>query len=109
MALLEIGERVVGDPDFGLSVFPDEDFEREVDGAGGSGKHNGSAALGISENQEFGVAHGEPGFGGFAAVVNDSEDGDVLGVEDGFQFGDGVVDRVAAGDADEAVGECSVG
>ena len=99
VALLEIWEGVVGDPDFALSIFPDEEFEGKVDGGGGGGEHDGSATFGIAEDEEVGGAHGEAGFCGFAAVVDEGKDGDMVGVEDGFEFGGGVVNGVTAGDA----------
>jgi len=104
VALLEEGEAVVGDPDVALGVFGDEDFEGEIDGAGGGGLHDGGAAFGIAEDEELGVGHGEAGLLGFAAVVDEGEDGDIFGLEDGFEFFDGGVDGVIAGDGDDAVG-----
>ena len=46
MAGAEVGGGVVGDEGFALGVFGYEDFERETEGDGGRGEHEGRDELG---------------------------------------------------------------
>lgn len=102
VALLKIFGIVVGEPDLSLRVLPGEGFEWEVDGGAGSGDHDGRAAFGIAEDEELGGAHFESGFGGFAAVVDEGEDGDAFFFENGLQAGEGFRNGVGTGDVDDA-------
>jgi hypothetical protein len=69
-----------------------------------SRKHDGSAAPGVSEDEELGWRHGEADFCGFAAMVDAGEDGDGFCAEDGFEAVEGFGDGVGAWVGDEAVG-----
>jgi hypothetical protein len=104
VTVLKVDGIVVGKPGFALWVFADEDLEREINGGGGSGEHEGSAAFWVAENKEFCVGHFEAGFFGFAAVVDDGKERDAVGLQDEFEFRDGFVDGMIAGDVGDAVG-----
>src|SRR5262245_45847700 len=51
VARLKILRAGVGDPHSSLSVFADEDLQRQVDGTGGRGQHHGGAGPGVAEDQ----------------------------------------------------------
>src|SRR5712664_4639237 len=103
VARLEIGGGRVGDPDFAGGVFGDEDFEREVEGGTWRSEHKRCAGLGTAEDEQLGVWHFQAGAGGFAAVVDDGEELDAFGFQDGLQAGDGFFDGMTAGSANNAV------
>src|ERR1700761_3203435 len=50
MTLGQVFARVVADPDLGFLIFPDQDFERQIDGDAGRRQHEGRASLRISED-----------------------------------------------------------
>jgi hypothetical protein len=68
-----------------------EDAEREVEGGAGGGEHDGGAGFGIAEDEEPGGRHGEAGGCGFAGVVDEGEELDAFGGEEGLEAGDGFV------------------
>src|ERR1700694_2969281 len=102
VARLEVGRGIVRDPNFAGGVFGDQDFEREIQRGARRSKHQRCACLGITEDQQLCGGHLETGAGGFAAVVDEGEELDPFGLQDGLQAGDGFVDGVIAGSAKNA-------
>ena len=103
VACAEVGRGVVGDPGGAVFGLCDEDLERQVDGAGGCGEHDGRASLRVAEEEEFGGAHGEADAGRFAAVIDEREELDAFGGEDAGEGGYGCVDGVRAVEDGQAV------
>jgi hypothetical protein len=106
VALKQIFGRVEGDESFAGGVLGevlgDEDFEWEIKGGGWRGEHERGSRFGIAEDEEFGGRHFEAGLFGFAAVVNESEEGNAFGLEDGAEAFDGLVYGVIAGDGNDS-------
>ena len=78
MPMLQVRWVVEGKPDFVVGVFPDQGLEREIDGSGRGCLHQRGAAFGIAEDQQPSRSHLQSDFGCFAAVIDNSEDGDAL-------------------------------
>ena len=88
----ELARRGVGELGL-LAVAPDEHLERQVERRLGHRLHHRRPGLGSAEDRHLGVAQSEPGCLGLAAVVDDVEQLDPLGVEQLPQPRDGVGDR----------------
>ena len=93
----------VGEPGFSCGVFTDEDFQGKVDSNAGSGEHQRRSSFGAAEDEQLGGRHGQSDFCGFAAVIDQREEGGTFRFEKGFQFAHGFVDGVVAGDFDDSV------
>src|SRR5207237_7482948 len=96
MPLLQIGQAVVSDPNFPLSIFPDQNLERKVDRATGRRQHHRSACLWIPENQQLRGTHFYSCFYRCSAVVDQREQGNSLLLENPLELLDRFVHRVAA-------------
>src|SRR5580704_17213682 len=94
---------VVGEPDFSLGIFPDQNLEREVDGDTGSDQHQGCAGLGTAEDQQLGGTHLQSYFVRFSAMVDESEQSDSLRCQNPLELFYRLVYRVIAGFVDDAV------
>jgi hypothetical protein len=102
VALLQVGRRVVRDPNLAVCIFMDQDLQREIERGAGGGEHDGGARLRASEDQELGGRHGHASFCCFAAVIHKSEEGNAF-CSQGFGEGlHGLIDGVMAGDAGDA-------
>ena len=75
----------------------------------GGGEHDGGAGFGVAEDQELGGGHGEAGGEGFAGVVDEGEELDAFGGEEGLEAGDGLVDGVGGEAGLHSVGHGGLG
>ncbi len=57
MSLLYVVRAVVRNPNFPIAIFPNKDFQRQVDGNTRSSQHKRCASLWTSKNQQFGRKH----------------------------------------------------
>ena len=103
VSLLQIGGTIVGDQDFSLRIFPDQNLERQIDGNAGRRQHHGSAALCVPENQQFGRMHFHVHLCRLAAVIDQREKRDAFGLQNSLQLLDCFVHRVITRDIDQSV------
>jgi len=72
---------VVRNLDFPLSIFPHENFKRQIDGYARSGEHERRAGFGAAEDQQLCRTHLHTRFVGLSAVVDQGEEGDAFGFQ----------------------------
>ncbi len=84
-------------------VFPDQNLKREIDGDAGSGQHQRCAGFRTSKDQQFGGPHFDAHLFCLSAVVNQSEQGDSLRLQDPLEFFHRLVYRVITGHIDDPV------
>ena len=102
VALFQVFGAVVGDPDFTLSIFGDEYFQREIDGDAGRGEHEGRPAFWIAEDEELGIRHFQSDFSGLSTVVNQDKQLNAFCLEQRFELRYGFVHRMVARLSDDA-------
>jgi hypothetical protein len=90
--LLEILRAVVTDPHFSLSVFPDQDLQRKVDGAAGRRQHYWSAAFRVAEDQQFGGRHVHSHLFRLPTVVDQGKESDSFRLQNILELFDCLVD-----------------
>src|ERR1700730_5791757 len=93
---LQVGSTIMSDPNFALSVFPNQNLERKIDGTARRRQHHGSARLWISEDEKFRRTHFQSCFSRFSAVVDQREQGNSLCLKNPSELLDRFLHRVAA-------------
>jgi hypothetical protein len=83
---LKMGSTVVGDPDFSLSIFPNQNFEWKIDRTAGRGQHHRRACFRVPENQQLGRSHSHSRFYRFSVVINNREQRNSLRLQNRFEL-----------------------
>ena len=94
---LKVPRAIRGDPDFAVTILPDQDLQRQVDRDARRSDHEWSAGFRIAEDQQFGWPHFDAGLFRLTAVIDQGKQLDALRLQDSFQFLNGFVHRVVAG------------
>ncbi len=97
MPLRQIGRRIVGDPDIAFWILPDEQFQGQIDSNASRRQHQGSAGLGITEDEQLGRKHFHADLLRFSAVVDQGKDRDPLCSKKFLRAAEGFLDGIIAG------------
>src|SRR5450432_342625 len=101
--LFQIDRAVIRDPNFSLTIFPDQNLKREINRDTGCGQHYRRPAFGTSENQQPGWTHFQSHLFRFAAVVNQREQSNSLRLQDALELFYCLLNRMIARQIDNSV------
>jgi hypothetical protein len=94
--LLEIFRAIVRDPHFAAGIFPNQGFEREIDGDGGRSDHDRSARFGTAKKNQLRGLHLQADLFCFPAVIDPAKYGQPLFFQYSFHAFESFGNRVWA-------------
>lgn len=86
MPLLKIGRAVIAKPCLSARIFPNQNLERQINSRAGCCQHQGRTRFGTAENQQLGGTHGYADVLRFAAMVDQSEQSNILRLQHGLEL-----------------------
>src|SRR5262249_19903713 len=103
VTFLQVLRTVVGNPDFALTVFAHENFERNIKASTGCIQHHWRSRIGTAKDEQLCRPHVEAGFRGLSAVINEREQRYFFGLQDSLDLVDCLFDGMIAGFVDDSV------